>query len=126
MKKSDPFSFILMMSSVILAISLVSFQVQKINVTGTWNMVVETSQGSGNPVMVMKQVNDSIITGTYAGQFGESQLNGKVKAGKISFQIVTPDVTIDYAGTVEGSAMKGKVTFGSYGEGTFTGKKKEN
>jgi hypothetical protein len=113
-------------ASVIIAILSVSFQVQKINVSGTWNMVVETSQGSGNPVMVLKQDNDSIITGTYTGQFGEAPLNGKVKAGKISFRIATSDLTIDYVGTVEGSAMKGKVIFGSYGKGTFTGKKKEN
>ncbi len=112
-------------ASVVMLI-LVSFQVQKTNVSGTWNMTVETSQGSGNPVLVLKQINDSIITGTYTGQFGEAPLKGKVSANKINFQISTPDLTIDYIGTVEGSTMKGKVVFGSYGEGTFTGKMKEN
>jgi hypothetical protein len=126
MKKSNLFLFITAIVLVSIVILTVSFQAQKIDVSGTWNMVVETGQGNGNPVIVLKQVNDTIITGTYTGQFGEALLKGKVKAGKISFQILTPDVTIDYVGTVEGHAMKGRVIFGSYGEGTFTGKKKEN
>ena len=125
MKKSIRFFSILVPASVVMLI-LVSFQVQKTNVSGTWNMTVETSQGSGNPVLVLKQINDSIITGTYTGQFGEAPLKGKVSGNKINFQISTPDLTIDYIGTVEGSTMKGKVVFGSYGEGTFTGKMKEN
>ena len=89
-------------------------------------MTVETGQGSGNPVIVLKQENDSLLTGTYSGQFGEAPLKGKIISGKIIFQISASDLTIEYIGTVEGSSVKGKVIFGSYGEGTFTGKKKEN
>jgi hypothetical protein len=32
---------------------------------------------------------------------------------------------ISYSGTVEGNTMKGKVVFGTIGEGTFTGIRKE-
>ena len=32
--------------------------------------------------------------------------------------------TVTYSGTVEKDTMKGKVTLGDLGEGTFTGKKK--
>lgn len=126
MKKSKSFSIILITAFVIIAVVLVSFQVQKINVSGTWNMSVETSQGSGTPVLVLKQVNDSIVTGTYTGQFGQADLKGVLKSNKINLRISTSDVTIDYIGTVNGNNMTGKVVFGEYGEGTFTGKKKEN
>jgi hypothetical protein len=33
------------------------------------------------------------------------------------------ELVVTYAGTVEGDSMKGKVSYGDMGEGTFTGKK---
>ena len=33
------------------------------------------------------------------------------------------EMTVTYTGTVEGDTMKGKVSLGDFGEGTFTGKK---
>jgi hypothetical protein len=33
------------------------------------------------------------------------------------------DLQIDYAGTVEGDAMKGTMKLGEFGEGTWTGKR---
>jgi hypothetical protein len=124
MKISNRFSLVLTLLTVIVSMILVSFQVQKINVSGTWNMEVESSIGSGSPVFVFKQENDSIITGTYTGQFGEAPVKGKIIADKIKFQIITSDLTIDYSGIVEGTTMKGKVVFATYGDGTFTGNKK--
>jgi len=126
MKKSKhPLFFLAGLSFVILML-LISFQVQTAKVAGIWNMFVETSQGSGNPVLVLKHVNDSIITGTYSGQFGEAHLRGTVKANNIYIQISVSELTMEYIGTVDGNNMKGKVIFGEYGEGTFTGKRKEN
>jgi hypothetical protein len=122
MKKS--FYFPLMMILILTGTISISMQVQKVNVTGTWNMTVETGQGSGNPVLVLKQVNDSVITGTYTGQFGQADLKGIVKGNRINIRISASDIAMDYIGTVEDNSMKGKVVFGEYGEGTFTGKKK--
>ncbi len=124
MKKSYRFSFILMVSSVILSVVLISFQVQKINVSGRWNIALESTIGSGSPVFVLKQENDSILTGTYSGYFGELPVKGKILSDKIRIEITVTEGTIVYSGTVEGNTMKGKVDFGSYGDGTFTGKKK--
>ena len=125
MKKSQ-WSF-LMLTAISLSVMtlIISFQVQTVKVTGTWNMAVQTSQGSGNPVLVLKQAGDTLITGTYTGQFGEAPLKGTVKADKIYLQISASDLTMEYIGTVDGNSMRGKVKFGSYGEGTFTGKKKQ-
>jgi len=115
-----------MLTLMIIGVITVSFQVQKINLSGTWNMIVETSQGSGNPVLVLNQVNDSTITGTYSGQFGESSLKGTLKSNNFNIRIPASDITMEYIGTIDGNSMKGRVVFGEYGEGTFTGKKKEN
>ncbi len=89
-------------------------------------MTVETSMGSGNPVFTLKQANDTLVTGTYKGQFGEAPVKGTIKANKIDLKIETTDMGMEYIGTIEGSNMKGKVVFGTMGEGTFTGVKKEN
>jgi hypothetical protein len=111
-------------SSIILILS-VSFQAQKAIVTGTWNMKVETSAGSGTPVFVLKQENDTLITGTYKGQFGEAPVKGSIRVNKISLKLSASDMDISYSGTVEGNTMKGKVVFGTVGDGTFTGTRKE-
>ncbi len=104
----------------------VSFQAQHAKITGTWNMTVETSAGSGTPVFVLKQENDTLITGTYKGQFGEASVNGTIKVYKINLKFSASDIDIEYTGTVDGNIMKGKVVFGTMGEGTFTGTRKEN
>ncbi len=89
-------------------------------------MTVETSAGSGTPVFVLKQENDTLITGTYKGQFGEAPVNGTIKFNKINLKFSASDLAMEYTGTVDGNSMKGKVVFGTMGEGTFTGTRKEN
>jgi hypothetical protein len=96
------------------------------NVTGTWNMTVESPMGSGNPVFTLTQTGAD-VTGTYKGQLGEAPVKGTLKGNalelKYSISAQGTDLTITYSGTVEGDAMKGKVSYGDMGEGTFTGKK---
>ena len=104
---------------------IVSFQTQKPAVTGTWNMTVETSAGTGTPVFVLKQNNDTLITGTYKGQFGEAPVKGSIKVNKINLKFSASDMDISYSGIVDGNTMKGKVVFGTMAEGTFTGIRKE-
>ena len=111
--------------SVICLILSVSFQTQKPVVTGTWNMTVETSAGTGTPVFVLKQNNDTLITGTYKGQFGEAPVKGSIKVNKINLKFSASDMDISYSGIVDGNTMKGKVVFGTMAEGTFTGIRKE-
>ena len=99
---------------------------QSTNVTGTWNMTVETQAGSGNPTFILKQEGET-ITGTYKGQFGEAPVKGTIKGNEIKFTVKVDaqgqQLEIEYAGTVDGNTMKGKVKLGDLGEGTFTGKK---
>jgi opacity protein-like surface antigen len=96
------------------------------NVTGEWDMTVETQAGTGNPHFSLKQ-DGSKITGTYKGMLGESPVTGTVKGNDIalSFQVNAQgmDLAVSYAGTVDGASMKGTVKLGDLGEGTFTGKK---
>lgn len=96
------------------------------DVTGTWKVTVETQAGSGSPTIMLKQEGEN-LTGTYKGQFGEAPLKGTIKGNDIKFSIKVnaqgQELDIEYAGTVDGNTMKGKVKLGDFGEGTFTGKK---
>lgn len=96
------------------------------DVTGTWNLTVETQAGSGNPTITLKQEGEA-LTGTYKGQLGEAPLKGSIKGNDIKFSfkvnVQGQDLDVEYAGTVDGNVMKGKVKLGELGEGTFTGKK---
>lgn len=124
MKKSKQ-AFLVIISSLAIVIMISSaFQSQPGKVTGTWNMSVETSAGSGTPVFTLKQENDTLITGKYNGQFGEIPVKGTIKKDKIVIKFTTSDIEFEYSGTVDGNSMKGKVVIAAYGEGTFTGTRK--
>jgi hypothetical protein len=107
------------------AFSAVAFAADA-NVTGTWNMTVESPMGTGNPVFTLTQ-KGADVTGTYKGQLGEAPVKGTVKGNalelKYNINAQGTELAITYAGTVEGDTMKGKVSYGDMGEGTFTGKK---
>ena len=97
------------------------------DVAGTWAITVETAGGSGTPTLTLEQ-NAEKLTGTYSSQvFGEQKVTGTIKGNAITFGFKTSfqgsDVTVTYTGTADTSTMKGKVTVGDLGEGTFTGKK---
>ncbi|HEX5085404.1 MAG TPA: hypothetical protein VFY40_25485 [Blastocatellia bacterium] len=97
----------------------------KIDVTGSWSVTVETDAGSGSPSFTFKQEGEK-LTGKYKGLFGESDLTGTVKGDKVEFSFKVSgqiEGTLTYSGTTDGKTMKGKVSLAGMGEGTFTGKK---
>ena len=78
--------------------------------------------------MTFKQEGEK-LTGNYSSQvLGEQQLTGTIKGNAISFGFTASfdgnAVKVTYSGTVEKDTMKGTVTFGDLGEGTFSGKRK--
>jgi len=99
---------------------------QSTNVSGNWKLTLETPNGPANPSLVLKQDGEK-LTGTYKGRFGESPLEGAVKGKEIKFTIKVKaqeqEFILEYAGTVEGDTMKGKVKLGDMGEADFSGKK---
>lgn len=97
-----------------------------IDVSGSWDVEVQTDQGTGNPSFTLKQDGEK-LTGNYKGMLGESALTGTVKGDKIEFSFKVSgqlEGTVTYTGTTDGKTMKGKVALAGIGEGTFTGKKK--
>jgi hypothetical protein len=96
------------------------------NVSGEWDMTVETQAGAGNPHFSLKQ-DGTTLSGTYKGALGEAPVTGTVKGNEVTIQFNASaqgaDLSVTYTGTVEGDTMKGTVSLGDFGNGTFTGKK---
>ena len=97
------------------------------SMTGTWAIEAHHSAGVSNPTATITQTGDK-LNGKYVGSYGESVLTGSIKDNKeftFSVEIGTEQkVTVVYTGTVEKDSVKGSVTLGELGEGTFTGKRK--
>ncbi len=115
--------FITMLASTALAAAALAADA---NVAGEWDFTVETQAGTGSPHFSLKQ-DGSNVTGTYKGQLGEAPVTGTVKGNELSLNFKVSaqgaELAITYTGTVEGDTIKGKVSLGELGDGTFTGKK---
>jgi hypothetical protein len=97
------------------------------DLNGTWLLQVETAAGGGSPTFTFTQTGDT-LEGTYEGTFGTAKVKGKVNGNKATWSFTADaqgtQLNIEYSGTVEKDTMKGTVTLGELGEGTFTGKRK--
>jgi len=96
-------------------------------ITGVWNFTVETPNGTGSPVFTLKQEGEN-VTGMYKGQFGEVPVTGTVKGSDVVLKVKVnaqgQDIELTYTGKAEKDSMKGRVTFGDLGEGTWTATRK--
>ncbi len=120
MKKA--FCIISLSTILLLLLSTFSVSAQAVDVSGKWNMKVETSAGSGTPVFVLKQTGET-VTGTYTGQLGEATVTGTWKEKEIKLEFKAGEYNVVYTGTVEGNTMKGNVAIGDVAQGTFSGMK---
>jgi hypothetical protein len=97
------------------------------DLSGNWVLTTESQMGAQDSDMVVKQ-SGSALTGTLTSQLGSVDYTGSVEGQNVVFSFMFnaqgTDLKIDYTGIVEGDTMKGKAVFGSFGEGTFTAKRK--
>ena len=101
------------------------FAQNKIDLTGTWALNVETDMGSGTPTFILKQDAEGKITGTYTGQLGDTELTGTIKDSVFHIEFSVQDNLVKYDGEVENESMSGKMEIGAMATGTFTGERKE-
>ena len=109
----------------------VAGQANKVDVTGVWIFSVESPAGKSNPTLTFKQDGEK-LTGQYSSQLmGQADLTGTVKGQAIEFLVSatvqgTP-IELKYTGAVETKdSMKGTLSAGDFGNGTFTGARKQN
>ncbi len=89
------------------------------SVTGTWKSVFKTPDGKTFETTYKLKQEGEKLTGTVTGRDGkETKIeDGKVKDGKVSFQVTRErrrqsEFTIKYKGELSGDAIKGKVGVG--------------
>lgn len=99
------------------------------DVTGTWDLTVETQGATSHPSVALKQDGER-ISGTYQGQMGSSKLEGSIRGNDISFAVTLKfqdaPYTVTYTGTVSDDTMKGTARFGDSGTGNWTAKRRKN
>ena len=105
-------------------------QEKSVDVTGAWAFQIDLGGcNTGTPTVTFKQAGEK-LSGTYSSAvLGEHQFTGTIKGNALTFAFQASfdgtAVSVTYSGTVENeSTMKGQVTFGDFGSGTFTAKKK--
>lgn len=106
-----------------LAVSICIHAQDKINLTGTWVVDVQTDMGSGNPTFVLKQEGEK-ISGTYTGSLGESPVTGTLKGNVLHLEFSIQGNLITYDGTATATSISGKVNLAEMASGTFNGKRK--
>jgi preprotein translocase subunit SecD len=129
MRFEDMFAKTIVVTVVALLAGSAIVQAQsKTDVTGKWALEVTTQAGGTTmPEVTLKQEGEK-LTGHYTSQvLGDATVTGTIKGQQIelSFNVEVQGfgLHVIYTGTVDGNTMKGKISLGELGDGTFTGKK---
>ncbi len=97
------------------------------DVTGTWDIKLETAQSTATPSVTLRQQGEK-LAGTYKGRMGESAVDGTIKGDQIQFSVKLKfqeqEFVVRYTGKVEGEAMTGTVQFGNSRSGKWTARRK--
>jgi hypothetical protein len=100
----------------------------KVDVTGVWDMTVETPNGAIENVGTLKQEGEK-LTGTLASQMGEIALEGTVGGNEIKWLLNIDmggqQMSIAFAGKVEGETMAGIFEMGGMGTAAWSAKKRK-
>ena len=99
-----------------------------VDITGSWDMTVESPQGTMAITANFKQ-DGEILTGTHVSEMGESPLKGTVKGADIEYTITIDmggqQMSIVHKAKVDGDAIKGTADIEGMGSITFTAKRKK-
>ncbi|MEO5897855.1 MAG: hypothetical protein ABIS06_19385 [Vicinamibacterales bacterium] len=94
--------------------------------TGTWSFEVTHAAGVSTPTVTITQTGEK-LAGKYSGTYGDSELSGSIKGADFTFTVeigTEQKIKVVYTGTLAADTVKGNVSMGELGEGTFTGKRK--
>ena len=105
-----------------LVLSGVLFASGTANISGKWEVQVEGYGAPRTQKFDLKQKGED-VSGVYAGKFGESKVTGTVKDSAVEFEMRVIEneriLTVHYIGTASEDGIKGTVTFGDAGKGTW-------
>jgi imidazolonepropionase-like amidohydrolase len=98
-----------------------------VNVTGSWDVTVNSPQGVIAVTLVLKQ-NGSEVSGNFESKFGITEVyDASASGNKIQFSvklpITNPPVEIVFEGTVVGNSVDGTIDLGEMGTAEWSGTK---
>jgi autotransporter translocation and assembly factor TamB len=99
-----------------------------IDITGSWEMTVESPQGTMVITANFKQ-DGEMLTGTHVSEMGEAPLKGTVKGADVEYTLTLDmggqQMSIVHKAKVDGDTMKGSADIQGMGTIAFTAKKKQ-
>jgi len=100
-----------------------------VDVSGTWDMTIQTERGDWDMELTIEQDGEKIKVTMPGFQGDQMEAEGTVTDNKIefTFNISTQqgEFSIPYKGTVEGDTMSGEADLGDFGTMKWTAKKKK-
>jgi len=101
---------------------------QEVNVTGDWELTIESPRGTRTQNVHFEQTGDKLVVTMEGRRGGEVTGEGTISGNEIEWSITRSfrgnSFTMTYQGTVEGDSMKGEVEMGGRGTMEWTAKKK--
>jgi hypothetical protein len=99
-----------------------------VDITGSWEMTVQSPQGAMTIVANFKQDGET-LTGTHVSEMGEAPLKGTVKGVDVEYTLTLDmggqQMSIVHKAKVDGNTMTGSADIEGMGTITFTAKKKQ-
>jgi hypothetical protein len=112
--------------AVLFATLLVAPAAAQINLTGDWDMTIESPQGT-NTVKVTLTQDGEKVSGLFKSEMGELPFTGTLVGADLKFGFAIPiqgqSLDIVVTGKVDGATLAGKMQFGGFGEGDWTAKR---
>src|SRR5262245_49846928 len=109
--------------ALVLAVSALA---QSPNVTGDWDVTLNTPQGAVDVKASFKQDGEK-LAGAMKNPRGETPIEGTVKGKEIKFKYTIKfqdqDMVITMSGNLDGDNVKGDVDFGGLAQGDWSGKR---
>lgn len=101
-----------------------------VDLSGVWDMSVDTQNGVSTPVLKLKQQGDA-LTGEYEGRMGTGQVSGTLKGDQLDFQVTRSMdgnlFVVRYVGqVVDPDKMMGEADLGDYGSATWSAKRRKS
>jgi hypothetical protein len=102
---------------------------KKVDVTGSWELSIESPQGAMAVTATYKQEGEK-LTGTQSSPMGgDNKLEGTVKGDQVHYVIKLDmngqEMAITFDGKVDGDAISGQFEFGGMGQAPWTAKRKK-
>lgn len=98
-----------------------AFAQDNAKLVGTWDMTLETPQGTRNFPLVIKEEGGKLAL---SPPFTSAEAKGSDVKMAMTVKFQDTDMVITYTGKLEGDAMKGDADFGGFAQGTWSAKRK--